>query len=312
MGILDFISKKENKVGSSEPGYNPQSTTTGPPPKTNFASFPFRLFFEGFEIGTPIYYSSDKAMVSKYQTLCMAFVVEDYIIDIKKNLVHDEEGNFSIRVKEKLVRVPPQKLKRFSVLIPDTSKDADAGKFMQFQKGKRIYLRDGSKPNVPILHTVIEKTFAIDEGNFANVDAVELRVLGFDAVEENPRRAKRVDARIPVKIQLPGATDKALASAIISNFNESGLKINYSPTATGLAALCKNAVVGVYITRPAGAHSAHPEVLRFKGSVIWNKKNETFGIRLTHVYKDKVFQPISHIDGIMLKGFLVNHPLCQG
>ena len=314
MGLLDFIStKKEEQEEIEEPDEKEEVVKTyEPPPKLDIKTFPFNTFFYGFTIGDPIFYSTDNAMTMKYQTLCMAFVFENYIIDAKKDLVFDEEGNFSIRIKDKLVRVPKEKLHRFSILIPDTSKVDTTGHGIEFIKNRKIYLKDTSKPNIPILHTAVENSFMIKEGNFMNIDAIELRILGFDQVEDTSRRAKRVEARIPVKIQLPGATDKALSSAIIVNFNETGLKMNYSRTSSGLAALCKNAVIGIYITKPAGIHNAHPEVLRFKASVIWNKRNESFGARLTHIYKDKVFQPITPLDGIMLKGFLVNHPLCQG
>jgi len=314
MDLLNFLSKKDTKEAVVRPAPpTPGARPAGTRGKgTDFSKFPFNTFFRCFEIGTPVHYSVDKDMSVKYETLCMAVQVENHIIDTKKNLITDDDGNFSIKIAGKLMKVPKEKLNRFSILIPDTTKDSALPQHVKFDIGRKLFVKDMTKPASSAMEVVVEKAFIVPSGNFTNIDAIELRPVGFsEAVESDVRRAKRVYARIPVKVQVPGSTEKALASAIIADFNETGIKMSYSPTMKSLATLCTNAIVGIYITRPAGAHSAHPEVLRYKGKVIWNKKHESFGVKLSHIYRDKTFQVMQPIDGIVLKGFLVNHPMCQ-
>ncbi len=320
MGLFDFLSKdKANAKGGSTParsGGAPRSASRAPMPRgggTGFASFPFDTFFNSLEIGNPIIISSNEDMGMKYESLMMGLEIEGNMIDSKKNIIHDDKGDFSIKVNDKFLRVQTDKAKQFSIIIPDTSQSGGGGPAvgLSLDVGRKIYLKDPMLKTAPILETVVERTYTVDKGNYTNLPAVELRPIQFLNSNTDSRRTVRVEAKIPVKIQIPGETDKRLHTAIIADFNETGVKVGYSEGMTSLASLCKNATIGIYITKTTGPDGGPPEVMRYKGTVIWNKKNDSFGVRLGHIYKEKRFQPMQPIDGIILKGFLLNHPLCN-
>ncbi len=320
MGILDFLSKgKEKEKGAAPPARTggasrPAGRASAPSGRTDFSTFPFKTFFNSLEIGNPIIISANEDMGMKYESLFMGLEVEGNMIDSKKNIIHDDKGDFSIKVNEKFLRVQTDKAKQFSIIIPDTTQGGGGGGpavGLTLDIGRKIYLKDPQIKTAPILETVVERTYTVEKGNYTNLPAAELRPVKFLNSNTDSRRTVRVSAKIPVKIQIPGETDKRLHTAIISDFNETGVKIGYGEGMGSLASLCTNATVGIYITKTSGPDGGPPEVMRYKGTVIWNKKNDSFGVRLGHIYKDKRFQPMQPIDGIILKGFLLNHPLCN-
>lgn len=268
-----------------------------------------RLLAEHFAIGRKIRYFPEYQRDIVFQTIILAYRVNDRFIYSRDALRKDAEGapaEFAVEGLKAPLRI--EQLKKLQLMVPDTSdmersldyvRRASLGRNGQFVRGNAITLiAETCNQGIPSLDTQVDSRIKMKDGPYLDNQMVLLRP-DFDTLRIADQRQKaRVSSNVPVNLYL--ADEQPPVHCVLADFSDVSLRLKPAPGHPALPALRTGDKV-VVVLDLGDAISTY----RLKGTV-FRAAPDACVIRMKQLYKDGEFYAIKTMDVLEIKTGLLN------
>ena len=267
-----------------------------------------KMLFEYFSIGRKLRYYPEYQREVVFDTLIIAYRVNDQFLYSRAALVLDRDGfptGFQVAGKKIL---PVDELEKFQLLLPDTTDAertlsyvtrAELGRGGQFRIGNAITLFiQTDERSIPTVDTMVDRRQTMPSGPYADSSTI-LVTPDFDSlVLADKRRRQRVETAIRADLFL--APDQQPFTCVLGDFSECSLRLQVSNAGHVMPPLEPEDVVLVefQVGDPA-------TICRFRGRV-FRRVDDFCVIRIEHLYKSGDFEKIKAMDIIEITTTLLN------
>lgn len=198
--------------GSSDDGDQEKS----PAPQNALDPDQLKLLTDYFPIGKKLCYIPEFKKEIVFETLLVAFCIDGEFIYSWESIELDPEGfPAAFILGERARRVPASKVRRFQLLLPDTSdqelkldyqRRALIGRGRQFNKGNIISLvSSGGRRGLATMDTEVIKRIVLHDGPYAHADMVLVEPDLKSIVVTDQRGKTRADICVPVTVTVADA-----------------------------------------------------------------------------------------------------------
>jgi len=268
-----------------------------------------RMLAEHFAVGRKIRYFPEYQRDIVFQTIILAYRVNDHFIYSRDAIRKDGDGAPSAFVVEGLkapLRI--EQVRKLQLMVPDTSdmersldyvRRASLGRNGQFVRGNAITLiAETCNRGIPSLDTQVDSRIKMKDGPYLDNQMVLLRP-DFDTLRIADQRQKaRVQSNVPVNLYL--TDDQPPVHCVLADFSDVSLRLKPAPGHQALPAIKANDKV-VVVLNLGDALSSY----RLKGTV-FRAAPDACVIRMKQLYKDGEFYPIKTMDVLEIKTGLLN------
>lgn len=267
-----------------------------------------KMLGEHFPIGKKVRYSPEFQRDIVFQTIIIAYRVNDHYVYSREAILMDDDGMpEAFLVGERKSRLALEKVRRLQLMVPDTTdmersldyvRRANLGRNGQFVRGNTITLiADTCKRGIPSVDTLVDSRLKLKDGPYSDNQMILLRP-DLDTLKIADQRQKaRVQSHIPVNLYLK--EDAPPIGCILGDFSDVSLRLKAAP-GQAMPALKINDKVIVVINLGDAAST-----YRVKGTV-FRATADACVIRLKQLYKDGDFSAIKTIDVLEIKTGLLN------
>jgi hypothetical protein len=268
-----------------------------------------RMLGEHFAIGKKIRYFPEYQRDIVFQTIILAYRVNDHFIYSRDAIRKDGDGTpAAFVIEERKAPLRLEQVTRLQLMVPDTSdmersldyvRRANLGRNGQFVRGNTITLiADTCNRGIPSLDTQVDSRIKLKDGPYLDNQMVLLRP-DFDTLHIADQRQKaRVKSNVPVNLYL--SEDQPAVPCVLADFSDVSLRLQVSPGQKSLPPLKVNDKVVVVINLGTAVST-----YRLKG-VIFRATPEACVVRMKQLYKDGDFYAIKTMDVLEIKTGLLN------
>lgn len=288
-----------------------------PDPKRDFErvreggleSEPMRMLCVHFPIGKKIRYFPEYQQDIVFQTIAIAYRVNDHYIYSREAVLWDSAGlPVGFQVGEKNTILTLDRVKKFRVMVPDTSdmersldyvRRASLGRNGQFVRGNAITLiADTFRGGIPTLETQVDGRFEPKDGPYQGNPMVLLRP-DMDTLRIVDQRTKpRLPGELPVSLHLQ--EDEPPHVCVLGDFSDMSLRLKTGPSMKAMPAMqAGDSVVVAFSFGDAAS------IYRIRGNV-FRAKPDSCVIKFKQLYKDGEFSNIKVMDILEIKTALLN------
>lgn len=268
-----------------------------------------RMLAEHFPIGKKIRYYPEYQRDIVFQTIVIAWRVNDHFVYSREAILSDGDGfPLAFLVGEKRVQLPLEKLRRLQLMVPDTTdmersldyvRRANLGRNGQFVRGNAITLiAETCRAGIPSLETQVDSRLRPKEGPYLDNPMVLLKPDLETLRIVDQRRNARVQGDLPVHLYL--AEGAPPHGCVLGDFSDTSMRLKAGPGMKAMPAMQANdKVVAVFSFGDAAS------TYRIGGSV-FRIKPDSCVIKFRQLYKDGDFAPIKPMDILEIKTGLLN------
>lgn len=269
-----------------------------------------KMLIEHFPIGKKLRYFPEYQRDIVFNTIVVAYSVNDHFLYSRDTIKTDREGfPLAFMVNEGTVRLPGDKVRHLSLLVPDTSdmdrtldyyRRATIGKGGQFLKGNAItLLADIGQRGVPTVDTQVEKRLKMTDGPYAGNGMVlltpELNTLGIN----DQRQKQRFKTQVPVNLYLSG--DAPPYGCVLADFSDQSARLAVGDAGSVMPPLASKDAVSI-----AFSLGDPPRGYVIQG-VVFRRDDQSCVIHLDKLLKDGEFANIKTMDMLEIKTGLLNY-----
>jgi hypothetical protein len=268
-----------------------------------------KMLAEHFAIGRKIRYFPEYQRDIVFQTIILAYRVNDHFVYSRDAIRKDAEGMptaFAVEGLKAPLRI--EQLRKLQLMVPDTSdmersldyvRRANLGRNGQFVRGNAITLiAETCNRGIPSLDTQVDSRIKMKDGPYLDNQMVLLRP-DFDTLRIADQRQKaRVQSNVPVNLYL--ADDQPPIPCVLADFSDVSLRLKPAAGQQTLPAIRANDKV-VVVLNLGDAISSY----RLKGTV-FRAAPDACVIRMKQLYKDGEFYAIKTMDVLEIKTGLLN------
>lgn len=267
-----------------------------------------QVLVEHFALGKKLRYIPEFKKEIVFDTLVLGYRVNDEFIYSRDAIEFDEDGNPSgFLLGEKRTKVPLAKVRRFLLLVPDTTDQIQTLDYQrramlgrnQFAKGNTITLiASASRRGFVTLETEVAMPVTLKEGPYANTPLVllfpEFETLNF----VDNRKKSRTAAHVPV-VLYPGNEGLAHGCMLV-DFSEMSVHLGATEAHGALPVMNvhEDAILVVDLGGNAKIYTIRGVVLRSSA--------DSCVLRLNAIHKNNQFVSLSAMDVLELKSGLLN------
>lgn len=278
--------------------------------RTGIDAAKLKILTEFFPIGRKLRYYPEFQQDIVFDTLIVAYCVNDRFIYSRDAIEMDGNGNpATFMIGEERFELPLSRVKQFQLLVPDTSemektldyhRRAIIGRARQFLKGNAITLMaNAGARGVSTVDTQVARQIAIKEGPYTNSKMILLDPA-FDTLSVSDQRRKaRVKTRVPVDLYLN--RDEPPFSCVLGDFSESSMRLRVGENPHAMPALAEGFAVTIAIDLGEAA-----KTYWIKGWVL-RRATDSCVIQFEELYKDGEFLRFNLMDTLELKTGLLNY-----
>ena len=268
-----------------------------------------KLLIEHFPIGKGLRYSPDAHLAIVFDTIVVAYCVNEHYIYSRNAIKTDASGNpLAVLVEEGGTEVAADKILQLNLLVPDTSDlegtlDYDRrsliGRSSQFLEGNVITLIAGAGVNgAATLTTHVVQQLILAEGPYTHSKMILLRPE-LDSLSAADRLHKsRGKASVPVELHFKKG--EAPYPCILSDFSEAAVGLHVRDHQGSMPAIEKDDAVIIVINLGEGA-----KAFTIKGRVV-RCAADSCVIHLEQLLKGHEFARLTLLDSLELKTGLLN------
>lgn len=279
-------------------------------PQTGLDPAKLKLLAEFFPIGRELRYSPGAQLVVVFDTIIVAYCVNDNYIYSRNAIKTDSSGNPSaVLIGEEGTELPAEKIYQLSLLVPDTSdkegtldydRRAIIGRSQQFLKGHVITLMTsaGAK-GVASLTTKVAEQVTLEEGPYASSKMVLLSPDLDDLNVTDQHHKSRGKTSVPIDLHFKEG--EAPYPCVLSDFSESSVGLSTSENQHTMPPLGIDDAVTIVINLGEAA-----KTFVIKGRVVRRSANSCV-IHLEELFKGHQFSPFNLLDSLALKTGLLNY-----
>lgn len=270
-----------------------------------------------FPIGQRLQYFCEYHKAIKIDTIIVAYAINDHLIYSNNDIrLGEKAGQKIIFARVDGVDVEINYIHSVNILVPlitRTEVDFDKpghGRTQQgterdindFKRGNSItlFIRNSSAKGIPHLDTLVKRSVVLQQGIYAKQSLVVLQpeLDTFECVEI--RRFKRIDTRIPGKIQI--AKDKTWYECHLIDFSEKFVRLELDVSKFRVESFS----IGMNVVLDIDTGSAD-RLLVVHGSV-HRKRKHFIVLSFKSIMKNGRFQPVEILDELYIKSALLDHP----
>lgn len=270
---------------------------------------PLRMLIEHFPIGRKIRYFPEFQRDIVFQTLIIAYGVNDHLVYAREDIRRDADGQpAAFLVGEKKSLLKREQVKKLQIMVPDTTdmersldyiRRASLGRNGQFVRGNTITLiADTCNRGIPSIDTQVDSRIRLKDGPYLDNQMILLRP-DFDTLRIADQRQKaRVQSDVPVHLYLK--EEAPPVSCILGDFSDVSLRLTARPGQPGLPALKPNDKVTVVLGLGDATRS-----YRVRG-VVFRAAADACVVKMRQLYRDGEFSPVRTMDVLEIKTALLN------
>lgn len=268
-----------------------------------------RMLCVHFPIGKKVRYFPEYQQDIVFQTIAIAYRVNDHYIYSREAVLWDSAGlPVGFQVGEKDTVLTLDRVKKFRVMVPDTTdmersldyvRRASLGRNGQFVRGNAITLTaDTFRGGIPTLETQVDSRFEPKDGPYMGNQMVLLRP-DLDTLRIVDQRTKpRLPGALPVSLYL--REDELPHDCVLGDFSDMSLRLKIAPSMKAMPAMQTGDTVVVAFSFGDAAST-----YRIRGSV-FRAKSDSCVINLKQIWKDGEFSTIKVMDILEIKTALLN------
>lgn len=269
-----------------------------------------KVLTEFFPIGKKLRYYPDVQLDVVFDTIIVAYCVNDRFIYSRDAIETDSNGNPSTFViGEEKVELPVDHIQQLHLLVPDTSdmegtldydRRAIIGRSRQFLKGNAITLMaNAGARGVSTLRTQVAEQVTIKDGPYANSKMVLLNPeLDSFSVTDQLHKS-RGKTRVPVALYFK--KDEPPYPCVLSDFSESSVGLRANENQHTMPPMEQDDAVTIVINLGEAA-----KTYTIKGRIL-RRSTDSCVIRLEELFKDHEFSHFNLLDFLELKTGLLNY-----
>lgn len=269
-----------------------------------------KLLVEFFPIGKGLRYSPDAQLAVVFDTIVVAYCVNEHYIYTRNAIKSDSNGNpLTFLIEEAGTELPVDKILQLSLLVPDTSdlegtldydRRAIIGRSSQFIEGNVITLMasDGAR-GVATLETRVVQRVTLEEGPYTHSNMILLKPT-FDnfSVSDHLHKSR---GKTSVPVDLYFKKGEAPYPCVLSDFSESSVGLRVKESQRTMPSMGKDDAVTVLINLGEAA-----KTFTIKGRVV-RCSTDSCVIHLEELFKRHEFSRFTLLDSLELKTGLLNY-----
>lgn len=268
-----------------------------------------RMLAEHFPIGRKIRYFPEFQRDIVFQTIIIAYGVNDHLVYSREAIRRDADGlPTAFMVDDRKTPLKLEQVRKFQLMVPDTTdmersldyiRRASLGRNGQFVRGNTITLiAETCHRGIPSLDTQVDSRIKLKDGPYLDNQMVLLRP-DFDTLRIADQRQKaRVRSDLPVNLYVK--EDAPPVACILGDFSDVSMRLATRPGQPGLPALRVNDKVTVVLNLGDATRT-----YRIRG-VVFRAAADGCVVKLRQLYKDGDFSPIKTMDVLEIKTELLN------
>ena len=267
-----------------------------------------KMLAEYFPIGTKLRYYPEYQREIVFDTIIIAYRVNDHFIYSRDAIVFDGEGfptGFRIAGKKVL---PVAALEKFQILLPDTTSAektlsyvtrAELGRGGQFRVGNAVTLFvETDDRGIPTVDTMVDRRQIMNTGPFADSATILVTPEVDSLILADKRRKQRVEAAILADLYL--AVEGAPFQCVLGDFSERSLRLRVGDVRWPMPPMApEHTVVVEFVLGDAGT------ICRLRGRV-FRRTDDFCVIDIDQVYKFGEFEKIQTMDVMEITTTLLN------
>ena len=268
-----------------------------------------RTLIEFFPIGKKLRYYPGLNKDIVFDTLVVAYCINGRFLYAMEAVETDRDGRPSVfRTDENRYSVPVTDLRRFQLLVPDTSNQerkldyirrAQISGHGQFSAGSSISLiSNAGVKGVSTVDTLVDKQLILNEGPYAQRNTVLLTPELFSLSVTDQRRKPRTRINVPVTALLPAGNYSGAGAIVDISDAEVRLRL---PSGAGVPSIQQGDVILLDIRL-----GESEQRYSIKGSVM-RRSTETCVVGLDGQIRGGQLLPFSLLDLFELKAALLNY-----
>ncbi|MDD5176054.1 MAG: hypothetical protein PHQ05_06505 [Sterolibacterium sp.] len=278
--------------------------------QTMIDSAKLKTLTENFPIGKDLRYSPDEQLVVVFNTLIVAYRVNDHYIYSRNAIKTDSDGTpLAVLVDEEKSELPVHQIRQIQLLVPDTSamegtldydRRAIIGRSQQFLEGHMITLMAGAGARgVATLTTRVAEQVTLVEGPYAKSKMILLNPELANLSVSDQLHKTRGKTHVPVELYFKKGEPPC--SCVLKDFSESSLGLRTSGNQNSMPPMKEDDTVTLVINLGEAAKTYTIKGRVFRSSV------DSCVIRLEELFKGHEFVRFSLLDPLELKSGLLNY-----
>lgn len=281
---------------------------TAEPMGSSFDRAQLQMLVSHFPIGyKPRYYPEFQRNIV-FQTILIGYRVNDHYLYARDALLKDGQGQLTgFRISPDQV-LPLPKLKKFQILLPDTSEmerkldygtRAELGRAGQFTQGNTITLVGQSAASgVPTVDNLVDRRQILIEGPYAKCSTILLTPDFATLAITDERRKQRIDGGIPARLYFHD--DAPCVECILGDFSEQSLRVNVATPGQIMPPLtpASSAIVDFDFGDIGSTYRVRGKVFR--------RTDKFCVVNLHQILRDGEFERIRMMDVMEIKTGLLN------
>lgn len=269
-----------------------------------------KVLTEFFPIGKKLRYCPDAQLDVVFDTIIVAYCVNDRCLYFRDAIAADSNGNPSVfAIGEGKTALPAHKIQQLQLLVPDTSdlegtldydRRAIIGRSRQFLVGNAItLLSNAGARGVATLRTLVAEQRTMQEGPYANGKMVLLspQLDSFRIADQLHK--SRGKTHVPVALYFKKGEPPY--SCALNDFSESSVGLHANENQPPMPPLEQDDAVTLVINLGDAA-----KTYTIKGRVL-RRSADACVVRLEELFKDHEFSRLNLLDALELKTGLLNY-----
>lgn len=269
-----------------------------------------KLLVEFFPIGKGLRYSPDAQLAVVFDTIIVAYCVNEHYIYTRSAIRTDSNGNpLAVLIEEVGTELPVDKILQLNLLVPDTSdlegtldydRRAIIGRSSQFIEGNVITLMaSAGAQGVATLATHVAHHVTLEEGPYTNSKMILLSPALSDFSVSDHLHKSRGKASVPVALHFK--KDETPFPCVLTDFSESSVGLCAKEIGHTMPSIAKDDTVTIVINLGKAA-----KTFTIKGRII-RSSADTCVIHLDELFKGRDFSRFTLLDSLELKTGLLNY-----
>lgn len=278
--------------------------------QTGIDSAKLKALTEFFPIGKELRYHPDFQIDVVFDTIIVAYCVNDHFIYSRNAIETDSNGNPSaFLIGEEKTGLPVNNIQQIQLLVPDTSDmegtlDYDRrviiGRSQQFLTGNVITLMASADARgVASLRTHVAEQVAIEDGPYSNSKMILLNPELDSLSVTDQLHKSRGKTHVPVTLYFK--KNEPPYACVLSDFSESSVGLRANENQPPMPPMEQDDAVTIVINLGEAAKK-----YSIRGRILRSSKDSCV-VRLEELFKDHEFSQFNLLDSLELKSGLLNY-----
>lgn len=267
-----------------------------------------KMLIDYFPVGRKLHYSPEYLVDIVFDTVIIAYRVNNQFIYSRDEVVLDDEG-FPLGFRVSAIKfLAVEKLHRLQFLLPDTSylemtldyfSRAEIGRYGQFRQGNAMTLVAANDDRgAPTIETTVDRRQTMKAGPYADSSTILVTPDLTSLVVADKRRKQRVETRVRAELYL--ADDDEAYACLLGDFSEHNLRLQVRDETQVMPPMESGDTVVVEF-----AVGETATLCRLRGK-LFRRVDEFCVVAIEHIYKFGEFEKVKMMDIVEIKTGLLN------